>query len=533
VLAKISRWWPEGLVVAVLAAYVVISASYLGVFPPVGEDEPWIAAAPHKLATEGVYGSDLFAGYYGVDRHNYQHMPVYPLLQAAVFAIAGTGVVQMRLLPVAFGFLLLIVVFLVGRQIAGSRVGAIAVILLVVLRIADGAGATGILLLDRARINRYDIAVPVFGLFAFWMWLRTGLTGSRVRHVLVGVLVGLASLSHLHGIFWLPALVAVLLVQHGLRAGRQPAIWLLVAGVALAWLPWLAYVASGWTDFRGQMRFVSPRFDLLNPGFYAGNVMDRAGPLSLGWLAAALADLSPGRIGAWAAVIGLPAAVIASAERWRRTHTADRTVGMAVALVVLVTSFIVLIHAKGYNYMIALWPVAALMLAAGVARLWDGGGMLGRAGLALVIGATVVEGLGRVSDTRALAAETTSYEWYTGEVARCIPRGSLVLGLQHYWLGLRQYPYRTWLVATNNAHPVYAEHPVPLDAAIESINPDVILIDRYMDTMLRNARNPSHPYHEYFLGFQAFVARRGAQVTCVIRDRTYGMMRVYRVPHIQ
>jgi hypothetical protein len=48
-----------------------VSFSYLDVFPPVGEDEPWIAGAPYKLATQGTYGSDLFSGYYGVDWHNY------------------------------------------------------------------------------------------------------------------------------------------------------------------------------------------------------------------------------------------------------------------------------------------------------------------------------------------------------------------------------------------------------------------------------------------------------------------------------
>jgi hypothetical protein len=49
--------------------------------------------------------------------------------------------------------------------------------------------------------------------------------------------------------------------------------------------------------------------------------------------------------------------------------------------------------------------------------------------------------------------------------------------------------------------------------------------------MLRNARDPSHTNHHLYLGFQAFVARRHASVSCVIRDRSYGEMRVYLVPH--
>ena len=140
-------------------AYLAVTMPRLGVFPPVGEDEPWIAAAPYKLATQGVLGSDLFAGYYGMERHHYAHMPIYPLAQAAVFKAFGAGVVQMRALPVACGLLLLVVVFIVGRQAGGDRVGALSVALMLTLRMTAGGAGTGILLLDRARINRYDIAV--------------------------------------------------------------------------------------------------------------------------------------------------------------------------------------------------------------------------------------------------------------------------------------------------------------------------------------------------------------------------------------
>ena len=79
-----------------MLAYLAVTLPWLSVFPPVGEDEPWIAAAPYKLATQGVFGSDLFAGYYGMERHHYANMPLYPLAQAAIFKAFGVGVVQMR-----------------------------------------------------------------------------------------------------------------------------------------------------------------------------------------------------------------------------------------------------------------------------------------------------------------------------------------------------------------------------------------------------------------------------------------------------
>src|SRR5262245_66536532 len=99
-------------------------------------------------------------------------MPLYPLMQAAVFRLIGVGVVPMRLLPVACGFCLLLAIAVAGRQVGGDRVAAAAVALMMVLRIADGGDRSGILLLDQARVNRYDIAVPVFALLALWTFNR-------------------------------------------------------------------------------------------------------------------------------------------------------------------------------------------------------------------------------------------------------------------------------------------------------------------------------------------------------------------------
>jgi 4-amino-4-deoxy-L-arabinose transferase-like glycosyltransferase len=203
------------VVILPVLAYLALTVPHLGVFPPVGEDEPWIAAAPYKLATQNVLGSDLFAGYFGMERHHYAHMPIYPLAQAAVFKAFGAGVVQMRALPVACGLLLLVLVFVVGRQAGGDRVGAAAVALMVTLRIGAGGAGTGILLLDRARINRYDIAVPVFGLAAFWAFNRAEDARRASWYALTGAFTALASLSHLYGVFWLPVFVALTIARHG------------------------------------------------------------------------------------------------------------------------------------------------------------------------------------------------------------------------------------------------------------------------------------------------------------------------------
>ena len=49
--------WPQLVALIGLLAYLRVTFDHLAVFPPVGQDEPWIAAAPYKLATQGVFGS--------------------------------------------------------------------------------------------------------------------------------------------------------------------------------------------------------------------------------------------------------------------------------------------------------------------------------------------------------------------------------------------------------------------------------------------------------------------------------------------
>jgi 4-amino-4-deoxy-L-arabinose transferase-like glycosyltransferase len=517
------------LVVSALV-FLVLSLDHLSVFPAVGEDEPWIAAAPHKLATQGVYGSDLFTGYYGVDRHNYQHPPLYPLIQAGVFKILGAGVFQMRLLPVLFGLALIFVVFLVGARVGDHRVGAVAVFLLLVLRVYPGGDSTGILLLDRARINRYDIAVPVFALLAFSAFIRARCTQRLSWHFVSGLLTGLASLSHLFGAFWLPLFLLATLAGRPQNVRRTQAALVMLCGFALPWLPWLAYIASGWSDFLGQFRFVSSRFDLFTPSFYLSNALHGRGPISIDWFQDVIGGLPWTRPGTWTVIGGVPMAVAAMAWAAWRSPDRHRWAGMlAVCSLAMLAMFLTLLHVKTINYMIGLWPLAVLVLAWLAIWLWDSRTTAVRAGLLALLALILFEGTARVAHASMAARHAAPYDGYTSQIARCIPEGSRVLGLQHYWLGLRRYDYRTWLVPANYTFPPYYHEELSMDDALEKVDPDVILIDPIMRRYFESASQSDHPSHHRQQGFESFMMRRHARLVCTIQNRTYGTMRVYRL----
>src|SRR4051794_37531085 len=76
----------EGVALALaLAIFLVSVLPNLGSHPSVTDDEVWVLSASYKLATQGVFGSDLFRGFYHADQHYYFNMPAQQFVIAGAF----------------------------------------------------------------------------------------------------------------------------------------------------------------------------------------------------------------------------------------------------------------------------------------------------------------------------------------------------------------------------------------------------------------------------------------------------------------
>jgi len=62
--------------IACLLLFWGISVFNLNRFPMIHEDEPWILSPGYKLFNQGVYGSDLFTGFYHIERIYLEFMPL-------------------------------------------------------------------------------------------------------------------------------------------------------------------------------------------------------------------------------------------------------------------------------------------------------------------------------------------------------------------------------------------------------------------------------------------------------------------------
>ena len=506
-------------VLLVLLLYWGVSLTNLTVLPPVHEDEPWQASTGWKLAQTGVFGSDLFAGYHGMERHYYGFMPLYPLWLAVVFKGLGLGLFQDRWATVALGCLILSLTYALGQRLYGSTVGLLAIGLLLAARTAavTPAHVSGILLIDLARIARYDMLVPVFGLAALHVYLSAQARAQFTLYGLVGLLAGLAGLSHVYGALWIAALLLLALWN---RSGWR-SLLALIGGFSVPWLIYGGYVLSGMPDWICQTRDYASRFEVLNPGWYVDNVRREwlryapgLGPIGWMWLT---------RPGLWLSIAALWLALIGLLHRAWREHDRNARLIVVPALLFPIL-FALLISSKVNSYLMVIAPIWAVAVAWLISALWRRATLHParcwfRLAIAISVLLVALEGASSVVQLEMMAARTTPYADFISRVRAHIPPGARVLGLHRYWFGLSDFDYRSWWVPLVRAQSGEAINPVLYDFA-----PDVVLLD----SRLGHGPDGTVRSNPRLLPVFDWLAQRQYAQVAVVDDATYGTMLIYQ-----
>lgn len=525
------KHFSRSLLLILLLSYWAVSLRHLTIVPAVYEDEPWIASSGWKLSREGIFGSDLFAGFYGMEEANYGYLPVYSILAAAVFKLTGLGLFQVRFEPVVFGLLTLALTYALGKRLFRPSVGLLAVFLLLFTRTTGLTASqySGILLLDTARIARYDIAVPFFGLTALLLFAsRLGRDDAAAPFgifyfPLLGILTALSSLSHLYGLFWFVAL----LFLHLLHKSSWPRLIGFGLGFLLPWAFYLAFIVSGWSHWLGQSQIFSNRFDLLDPGWYWHNLINefqRYGP--------GLGEGSLFRIGFWTAVIVIPLSLFVLGRQAIQGDKKAQT--LFVPTLVLPALFALLIYIKLSNYLVTAAPLFALVMAWGLLKFWRYGqefqssthvylkGFL-RFVVPLLLLTIAFEGTARWLYLEQRAETTTPYETFTVEIQSHLPPDGRILALHHYWLNFQNWDYRSWYVPLGQSNPEFLQPPVSMEEALNDIDPTIILIDPRLRVLFEDEPQIAESVFNW-------MAQQGFEQTAVVQDQTYGQIDIYLQP---
>jgi hypothetical protein len=499
-------------------------------------------------------------------------------LVGGALRLFGLGLFQARLVPLALILLTLALTHRLGSRLFSPWHGTLAVAILATWRIAGPFAhlVSGIPLADVARITRYDSAVPVFGLTALLLLVTTAdrrrltaetqtsqflvhnsqftIHNSQLKHqnfLWIGLFTGLATLSHVYGAFWLPALLVATYWILG-RQAIKPAI-LTVVGFGLALTPWLIFAVSGWTDFLAQTRNYADRFGVLDSRFYFINLLnevERYDPIlngakqSLGaWLWLILCSLSfiwllkysflgKGN-GNWLLVMSHSAA---KSRFLPITNYQLPLISVRILISVLATLgslFALLLSFKTFSYLATLWPLFALVMAAGFSHVWqaDTTRRWWRPILLLFFLLAVSEGIYFNVRLQAAVQHMTPYQSFTQAIAAKLPPDSRVLGLQHYWLGLAVncQNYRSILVPIYWTDSRYVPEPISFAEAVETVSPQIILLDQIMLNFLAETSAPDHPWHHLGQEIEAYLTQRQVQRIGQVNDPTYGRMQIYQL----
>jgi len=509
-IPRVQRHWPYPAGLAALLLFLLTGLRHLDSVPQVYEDEPWQASVAYKFATHGVFGSDLFAGFAGMDQRYYGFMPLHPLLLAADFKLLGVGLSQARLETVLLTAVTLALTFALGARLFKPAVGALAVGILVLVRWTGltYVQLTGIPLVDFARIARYDPLVPVLGLAALHVYLSAYRRSSGGLYFASGLLAGAAGLAHVYGLFWVPSLMLLAVVD-----GKRTNAARIAAGAILAWLPYAAYVLGDVPDWRGQTAIYANRFELLNPGWYLNNLLQEfhrygpgLGPPSADWLT---------RVGFWFVLVALPCSLIALLRQAPGCHAAR---AIAIPALLMPLFFALFITLKLVNYTLIELPLFALAMAWAVHAVWGARARL-RPVLSLLLAAVTLESSLALLQLERAATSSTPYPVFIASVRQALPPGARILGLHTYWFGLQDFDYRSFLVPLN-----WADLGEPLDRALADVDPDIVLLDPRMRGYFQSL--PAGGDGDRFAGW---LAAHSGQVIARIDDPTYGSMEIYRV----
>ena len=453
-------------VAALSVATAILLASILpnlANHPTLTDDEAWVMSAAYKLASQGVFGSDMFRGFYYADQHYFFNMPGHNFVVAAAFKILGAGVVQARLVGLAYGLAVMVLTYLFARRLYGVGAAMLALGLLLFLRLNMGFD-TGLPLQELAASIRYDLAPVPFMLGGLLLLLGGA---SLPRAAAAGALFGVATLLQFYGAFAIPVAVAFLAFEDLPGKHRAKLAGALMVAAALVCLPYGVYVVAHLDDFRGQAGTVDQRDDFTDPSFYVDSIAEEPDRflrplafkevpkgedprtteprfLSLGEMAVRRPSAKLG------VLVGLPLAL--GFAGWRGLRERRRgDLLLFLTLAGLIAQYAFFESAKLFIYWIAVVP----FLCAGIAgaTLWllrpprSDRLRLALAGLtALCLLGVFAEGSAARVNGFSAAGDETEYARLGDLIHESVPPGAKVVGSTSLWWALRDTDYRSYFM---------------------------------------------------------------------------------------
>lgn len=503
-------------------------APNLSYYPPLGSDEGMILSPAYKLATQNIFGSDLYRGFYDADQRFYILPNFHSLLLGVVFKLLTPSIETARYVSLISALILLWAVSYLSGRWYGLGAGMLTAILLSLWCSYFGDNPYGLPWISIARSVRYDGSA----LALFWLslvLLDRYLEKPRTKTaLLLGIFCSATSLSQFYTALILPIVAILLFWKQRSSVLRVRANAWLVLGLAIVFVPYLIYILLDPVSFIGQNTVgYAFRAGFTDPLFYLGNIANEGKRYQV-IFAQATTDTSSSsvRVAALLSIVSIGVALILLIYRLRK-HQNQGNMMLTVTLAVSFISLTVFEMTKAPLYTIALYPALCIALGALFRHVW----YLNRARLyriGTLFAATVLL-IGIASKTQsAFASEpdnahaTSSFATLTDRVFNVLPQRSHILTSDRIaWLLRDNAP-----ISSNNLVREFQKASgdgrtlvIPLWLRQNQI--EILLFD---DAAFGDvARIPA--LYEIFLGF----LEKCTTQTDLFKDPTYGWIHTYRI----
>jgi 4-amino-4-deoxy-L-arabinose transferase-like glycosyltransferase len=529
-----------GLSVFILLASVLPNLTN---HPTLTDDEMWVLSSAYKLAQDGVFGSDMFAGFFNADQHYFFNMPAHHIAIAASLKALGAGIVQARLVGVIYGIATLILTYLLARRLYGVAAAMFSLVLLLFLRFNMGFD-TGLPLQELAANMRYDLA-PLPFLLGGTLVLLGG--PSLWRSAAAGALFGIAVLMQFFGAFILPIAAAFLWLEALPRRERLKLISALAGAAMLVGLPYGVYILVHQDDFNGQAGTIDRRADFHRPGFYIDNLTNEPDrflrPLAFKEVprGADHALVSPQFLSLeetltrrpsakLAVLVGLPAALAFAGWRMLRERSRpDRLLFLCLSGLVL--QYALFESAKFYIYWIPVVPFLCVGMAGVVLWLFqpERWSSLRIAAAAIAAGALLIvlaEGsVARLGGIRT-APDATNYDRLAQTIQEYVPPDSRVVGSTSLWWGLRDMDYRSYFLFFYLTRADAAPYKTTISAFLDDFDAEYLILTR-----LAIGELETHLSARDYQDWQAYMQAHATKVTRIegpVVIGAYGFIDIWR-----
>ncbi|MCL4418369.1 MAG: glycosyltransferase family 39 protein [Actinobacteria bacterium] len=234
------------ILVFLLLIFFILNVNLLLVEPLVWPDESYIADVARNVTRNAGMGTSLWGNsVIGIDRFLYWYPPIYINTLALWFKLFGLSIVNQRILSIIFGMLFLTVIYFLSQNLFGEisfKKKKFISLGLIIFLIFDNS------FLKASKIGRPEMLTVLLGFLALYIYqLVEKLQYKKVLYILIGFVLGLTSLTHFLGIFFLIIILGSMLYR------KDKMFNFLVIGFIPPILIWLISVVPNYDIFLNQL----------------------------------------------------------------------------------------------------------------------------------------------------------------------------------------------------------------------------------------------------------------------------------------